>query len=124
MADPFNLLQAPVDQSAARLQNFGNTSYATPEEIKQRYDWAKALLDQSQSNVPGTKGGWTIGLRNIVDALVGGNQAYQAAQQGREQLQGLRQVSTPYGVNTGGASPYTFTPNSLASTPPSSSDAP
>ena len=126
MADPFNLLQAPVDQSAARLQNFGNTSYATPEEIKQRYDWAKALLDQSQSNVPGTKGGWTIGLRNIVDALVGGNQAYQAAQQGRQQQQGIRQSMTPYNFTGGTPAPYSFGPTPTAFTPPdsASSDAP
>ncbi len=56
--------------------------YMTPGAIKAQQDYADALLKSSQGEVPGTKGGWTVGVQHLVNALIGGNQAYQANQAG------------------------------------------
>jgi hypothetical protein len=107
--DPTNLLQAPQDQSQV---------YQTPDAAKARFDWAQALLKQSQEAVPGTKGGWTMGVRNIVDALIGGDQAYKAnqgilaARQTDQNGMPIRQ--NPYGTPTVSAAPapYAYAPDS------------
>lgn len=52
--------------------------YMTPAQVKSMYDYSNALLKQSGEPVPGTRGGWTVGVQHLVDALVGGKQAYDA----------------------------------------------
>jgi hypothetical protein len=81
MADalsPTDIRQAPVPQTLQQIN-----PYASPNELADRRAYANALLKQSLGDVPGTRGGWTVGLRNMVDALVGGHMGYQANQMDR-----------------------------------------
>lgn len=52
--------------------------YMTPAQIRSMYDYSQALLKKSEEPVPGTRGGWTVGVQHLVDALVGGKQSYDA----------------------------------------------
>src|SRR5579864_5765859 len=110
--DPTNLLQAPVDQSQVRA------GYITPNMAKNQYDYAKALLQNSEQPVPGTKGGWTVGVQHLVDALMGGQQAY-AANKGElasRQIDqnGMPIRQNPYGTPSAvpGVTPYAYAPDS------------
>lgn len=87
--DPTNIAQPPQVQP---LQNSYPQGYITPDAAKAAYDYSQALLKNSMGTVPGTKGGWTVGLQHMVEALMGGQQAYQA---NRGQL-----GSAQYGAST------------------------
>lgn len=54
--------------------------YATPEQVKSTYDYAKALLSGGHQQPVKH---WTQGVSNIVSALVGGGLDYRAGQQER-----------------------------------------
>ena len=103
--DPTNLLQAPVDQSQA-LQNPYPSGYMTPDMRKAMYDYSQALLKNSETAVPGTKGGWTVGVQHIVDALMGGQQAYAAnkGELGSRRYDAAQQPQAP--------GPFMYPPNS------------
>lgn len=107
--DPTNLLQTPVDQFSAQENQFP-PGYMTPALQKSMNDYAAALLKNSQGTVPGTKGGWTVGLQHMIDALVGGNQAYRANQ---GQLAGRS-----YDVAGLPTRQIPFAPNDLSDAPP------
>src|ERR1700757_4919524 len=68
MADNPNLLSTPEN-------------YATPDQIKSTYDYAKALMSGSgQQSVHH----WTQGVSNMVSALIGGNLDYNANKRERQ----------------------------------------
>lgn len=75
--DPTNLVQPVQDQSQA-LENPYPQGYMTPAQTKAMYDYSQMLLKNATGTVPGTKGGWTVGLQHMVEALMGGQQAYAA----------------------------------------------
>lgn len=75
----FTALQQPGPNAPA-IQNPYPKGYMTPDAVKAMYDYSQALLKNSEGAVPGTKGGWTVGVQHLVDALMGGQQAYQANQ--------------------------------------------
>lgn len=50
--------------------------YRHPDQVKSMYDYAQALLKDSQQPIKH----WTQGVSNIVSALVGGDQSYRAGQ--------------------------------------------
>ena len=54
------------------------SGYATPEQLKSTYDYAKALM---QGNLQQPVHHWTQGVSNMVSALVGGNMEYNANRQ-------------------------------------------
>lgn len=68
MAENANLLSTPE-------------GYATPDQIKSTYEYAKALMS---GNLQQPVHHWTQGVSNMVSALVGGNLDYKAAQQQNE----------------------------------------
>jgi len=84
MADPFS--------DPTQNPNFVNPAYASPQQFAQQRAYANALL-ANQPPVPGTRGGWTQGIANMVNALVGGHLARQADIQeqaaNRAQMQAL-----------------------------------
>src|SRR5690349_13534940 len=63
-------------------QNYLSTpeGYATPDQVKSTYDYAKALL---YGGMQQPVHHWTQGVSNMVSALVGGNLDYQAGQRER-----------------------------------------
>ncbi|HET9285682.1 MAG TPA: hypothetical protein VFR24_27335 [Candidatus Angelobacter sp.] len=71
----------PMDFSNLSLVNPYPKNYVTPNYNQSTYDYAKALLQNSEGAVPGTRGGWTVGLQHLVDALVGGSLQRQANNQ-------------------------------------------
>jgi len=77
--DPTNLLQPPQPQQDA-LTNPYPPGYVTPDQIKAMNEYSQALLKNSMGGVPGTKGGWTVGLQHLVEALMGGKLQYQSNQ--------------------------------------------
>ena len=83
--DPTDVRQAPVAVQPATMPQTWN---ATPAQIQNMYDYANALTKNSMGTVPGTKGGWTVGLQHLVEALVGGKEAYNANQLQKQAMMG------------------------------------
>lgn len=73
--DQTDIRQAPTQRVATNPYPQG---YITPSHAKNLLDYSKALMKNSMGPVPGTKGGWTVGLQHLVEALVGGTSAYNA----------------------------------------------
>src|ERR1700740_2213170 len=91
--------------------NFLSTpeGYATPEQVKSTYEYAKALM---QGNLQQPVKHWTQGVSNIVSALVGGGLDYRAGQQDRaRRLFNAEQDPTVTSMNPPGkTTPATGTP--------------